>query len=439
MILPEGFLRLTIDKLIYGGDGLSRLPADGKRSQAVFVPFVLPGEEVEASVGQEKRGFSRAGLKEVVTASPHRVKPECRYFQQCGGCHYQHADYPHQLEIKTAILRETLLRTAKLEWPGDIHVHSAAPWHYRNRTRVHVHNTPSFALGYHASNSRRLVPVEECPISSSLINRALAQLWIGGRAGKLPAIVREVELFASHDDAWLTAELFLAKPPAKSEEAALNSWAEVFRASLPEMIGAAAFVIEAIPSPAAKAAWNFGDEALAYSSLGSQFRVSAGGFFQTNRFLLDELVQTAANGAEGGLAWDLYAGVGLFSADLAKRFKRVVAVESAPAAVRDLKQNLPANGKAVRATIEEFLSKAGGDDTPDFVLADPPRAGLGPEVVRHLVRLAPAQLACVSCDPATFARDLRGLLDGGYRLESLHLVDMFPQTYHLETVAHLRR
>lgn len=432
-------MRLTIDKMIYGGDGLARLPSEGKRAQAVFVPYVLPGEEVEVSAGQEKRGFARAGLNELITPSPRRTRPECRYFQQCGGCHYQHTDYPHQLEIKTAILRETLLRTAKVEWPEEIRVHAAEPWHYRNRTRVHMRSAPAFAAGYHAPNSRRLVAVEECPISSLLINRALAEVWNTGRAGKFPANVSEAEFFSDQDDTRLLVELFLAKAPTKEDEKTLQTWAEDFREMIPELAGVTAFVTEASTDPPVHAVWQVGAESIVYSALGSRFRVSAGGFFQTNRFLLEELVRTATDALKGELAWDLYAGVGLFSAALAKQFTRVVAVESAPVAVHDLKHNLAGNGKAVRATTEEFLARASGKVRPDLILADPPRAGLGAEVVRQLVRIAPPQITYVSCDPATFARDLRGLLDGGYRLESLHLVDMFPQTYHLETVARLRR
>jgi len=177
---------------------------------------------------------------------------------------------------------------------------------------------------------------------------------------------------------------------------------------------------------------------LDYEACGERFRVSRHSFFQVNRFLLDRLVETALEGAAGEEAWDLYAGVGLFSLPLARRFAEVTAVESGAEAARDLEFNAQRAGLSIRvqrAAVESFL--ASSMRAPDFVLADPPRAGLGPAAVRHLVRLHPPVLAVVSCDPATLARDLAGLAAGGYRLESLALVDLFPQTFHLESVARL--
>ncbi len=168
-------MRLDIEKLVYGGDGLARLPADEHgRGKAVFVPFVIPGEVVEATVTMSRGGFSRAGLEHVVTAAPQRVEPQCPYFGRCGGCHYQHIGYPAQLKFKEEILRETLRRTAKLELQQEIAVHASEPWAFRNRTRMHVRHQPEFALGYFRYGSHSLLPVERCPISSDLINRAIA-------------------------------------------------------------------------------------------------------------------------------------------------------------------------------------------------------------------------------------------------------------------------
>jgi len=131
--------------MVYGGEGLARLP-DGK---AVFLPFVLPGEEVSATVARERSSFARAVADQVLKPSAHRIEPKCPYFAACGGCHYQHTSYPAQLDFKKSILRETLLRNAKLEWKNEIKVHSADPWNYRNRTRMKVRGGPDFAMGYH--------------------------------------------------------------------------------------------------------------------------------------------------------------------------------------------------------------------------------------------------------------------------------------------------
>src|SRR5207237_73628 len=170
--------------------------------------------------------------------------------------------------------------------------------------------------------------------------------------------------------------------------------------------------------------------------------VSAGSFFQVNRFLIDELMTTATAGAKGKLAWDLYAGVGLFTVALAKNFERVVAVESSPASSDDLSHNAPRNTKPVQSTTERFLEQVAArskSSKPDFVLVDPPRAGLGPKVAKQFANSGAAQITYVSCDPATLARDLRVLLDAGYKLEGLHLFDLFPQTFHIEGVARLSR
>ena len=170
-----------------------------------------------------------------------------------------------------------------------------------------------------------------------------------------------------------------------------------------------------------------------------RFRVSRNSFFQVNRFLLDRLGEVALEGAEGDTALDLYAGVGLFSLALARRFKDVTAVESGSGAVRDLQYNAEraslANVRAEPRMAEEYLQKL--EHAPDFVLLDPPRAGLGKAVVRRLAELRPRQVTIVSCDPATLARDLAGLTAAGYRVEQMMLVDLFPQTFHLETVVRL--
>ena len=180
-------MQLTIEKLVYGGEGLARLPADERGpGKAVFVPFVLPGETVEAALREEKPGFGRARLERVLSPSEQRVAPRCPYFQRCGGCHYQHTDYAHQLEIKASILKENLRRIAKLELDKDLEIHASPPWHYRNRARFKVQTAPEFAMGYYKFNSHELLAVEDCPISSPLINRALAAAWQLGRGGTVP-------------------------------------------------------------------------------------------------------------------------------------------------------------------------------------------------------------------------------------------------------------
>jgi 23S rRNA (uracil1939-C5)-methyltransferase len=433
--------------MIYGGDGLARLPEDDRgRGKAVFVPFVLGGEKIEASITEQKPGFARANVEAILTGSTHRVEAACPYFTRCGGCHYQHTNYEHQLEIKKEILRETLRRTAKVEVPVEIEVHASPPWNYRNRSRLQVQVGPTFNAGYFKLASHDLLAVEECPISSPLINRGIAMLWRNGRAGKVPQGVREVEFFSSVDDTQLLLELGCA---AEARRSSVRAWAEDLREALPEIAGVTAFRNS---RTATEKLVSVGVDHLTYHTQRAAYRVSAGSFFQTNRYLTDELVRIITQGQSGELALDLYAGVGLFSTALACDFHRVVSVESSQTSSGDLSYNQPSNGKAVQATAEQYLARAEDSGRvgkgavlphishkPDLAVVDPPRSGLGEPVASLLTNLGAPRVIYVSCDPATLARDLVPLLAGGYRVEQVHLVDLFPQTYHLESVVHLAR
>jgi 23S rRNA (uracil1939-C5)-methyltransferase len=298
-----------------------------------------------------------------------------------------------------------------------------------------VRTQPNFAAGYFKFASHELLPVEECPISSPLINRGIAALWQAGRAGNAVEGVREVEFFASADSNGNETKLlleFLCAPEAR--RAAVRAWAEELCASMPEIAGVVAFrePQKGVQEPLV----TVGASELTFQTKTAAYRVSAGAFFQTNRFLIDELVKIVTAGRSGELALDLYAGVGLFSTALACNIRHIVSVESSQTAAADLLYNLPVNGKAVQATAEQYLAKA---SKPDLVVIDPPRSGLGDSVARALASLAAPRLAYVSCDPATLARDLVPLQAAGYRVEEVHLIDLFPQTYHLETVLHLAR
>lgn len=414
---------LTIEKMIYGGDGLSHLP-NGK---AAFVPFVLPGEEVSVNLLEEKPGFARAALSEVLKSSASRATPQCPYFTTCGGCHYQHADYNAQLEIKSAVLRDTLRRTAKFEWQDEIVVHSAEPWNYRNRTRLKVRGGAAFCAGYYRISSHDLLAVEQCPVSSPAINRALAQLWQMGREQRIPAGVHEIEFFANHDDSQLLIEVY-----GELDKTSAQALLQEMKAQISGTAGCAFF-----PSAQGSAppALTVGDPFLNYAAGERMFQVSAGSFFQINRYLIDDLVRTVTGDFSGKLALDLYAGAGLFANHLAARFDRVQAAETAPASFGDLKKNALRNVKQVSKTTEQFLETHKAQ--PELVVVDPPRAGLGERTAKLLASLRAPAIAYLSCDPATLARDLRVLRESGYRVEAVHLFDLFPQTFHIECLVRL--
>lgn len=411
---------------------------------AVFLPFVLPGEKIDAEVHQEKPGFARGSITQLVETSPERIEAGCPYFRKCGGCHYQHIRYERQLEFKAEILRETLQRIAKIDLQSEIRTHASPPWSYRNRTRLHVQAVPDFSLGYFEFRSHKFLPVQECPISSPLLNRVMARL-LELRGMDCPLGVEEIEMFTDAEDKHLLLWAF-CKTEANAEN--LLRWANALQCELPEITGVACVAsrrrwveqqAEDEGTADMKLLAQVGARAIRYRTGTQEFQVSAGAFFQVNRFLIDELVSVMGGDAKGDLALDLYAGVGLFSAALAQNFRHILGVEASQTAYGDFVQNVPTNVKAVGARTEDYLRSRAVRQRPDLVILDPPRTGAGPVVIRSLVELGAPRLRYVSCDPATLARDIRPLVAAGYRIEAAHVFDLFPQTFHIESVMSLSR
>jgi 23S rRNA (uracil1939-C5)-methyltransferase len=436
-------MQLTIEKLVYGGEGLARLPADASgKGKAAFIPFVLAGEQIAATLTEQKPGFARGRLDAVVSPSAERVLPPCPHFGSCGGCHYQHATYPEQLRIKAEILRENLRRLARLELAVEIEVHGSPPWNYRNRTRMALRQERGFELGYRRMGSEQILAVEKCPICSPLLQKAQAALWALGRDRQVPASLGEVELFASADDTRLLLSLHRTAESRKTD-AGFELLVSQLQSALPELETVAVFSERQchgknqVPEEDEKPQILAGSGFLTYSVSGHSYQVSAGAFFQSNRHLIPTVVEIVTQGRGGNTALDLYAGGGLFSLPLAAQFQSVVAVESSPASFRDLRRNLPPQARAVRSTAEAYLQNAGKKLRPDLVVVDPPRAGLGAKAARSLAERRAPEVTYVSCDPATLARDVAVLIEAGYGVQQAHLVDLFPQTYHLETVLHL--
>lgn len=443
----EPTLQLQIEKLVYGGDGLARLPADDKGpGKTIFLPFVIPGEGVEATLTETRPGFARARVDQIAEPSAERVEPGCPYFGRCGGCQYQHIDYPAQLRYKAEILRETLRRTAKLELQCEIQVHAGEPWRYRNRTRMRIQTTPQFQLGYHRNASHQILPVEQCPISSPLINNAIRAVWTLGSNGAVPPTAHGIQFFADHNDQQMLVELYV-RPAGSAKEC--QPFAVALRKQMPGIQGVEVFVTSPVEDDSRQFApltsvhsepgQAIGNGSIQYRVADNEFRVSAGSFFQTNRFLVEDLAQVTVGQHKGRAALDLYAGVGLFTLPLSRRFDEVLAVEASPNSFADLRHNAAPNVKPIRATTEAFLTERGPKLAPDLILVDPPRAGLGERTARALGRMTVPRVTYVSCDPATLARDVRILLESGFRVEQAHLFDLFPQTAHVETVLHLAR
>ena len=429
-------LRLSIEKLVYGGDGLAH--ADGN---TVFVPYVLPGEEVRANTKSKKKKLIWAELLEVTSPAKEREKAKCPHFQKCGGCHYQHIPAAEQLRLKKEILRETLSRLGGITWDGAIVEHSAEPFGYRNRAQWAVRSGMPLALGYFLPESSVIVPIDECPVLSPRLAQTFVRLQDMARSGTLPMGIQEIEAFADSADEKIALSVAFEKFPKPAADLA-----SAFREALPQ-------IESLLLLDQKKDRFELtGPGYLMHGAGGYKYRVSHLSFFQVNRFLIEDLLKTVTANAQGELALDLYSGVGFFTLPLAKAFQRVVSVDANLAATRDLYANADAAGVTITSHhehAEEFLKKT--DERPDFVILDPPRAGLGAEAAEKLAELGAKEIVYLSCDPSTLARDL-AVLTGSprkpkeitgpsirYEITEMHLFDLFPQTFHIETFVRLRR
>jgi 23S rRNA (uracil1939-C5)-methyltransferase len=420
-------VKLRIEKAVYGGAGLARIP-DGK---TVFVASALPGELVEATLAQDKRSFSTGEVDAVLEASPERVAPGCEYVPRCGGCQYQHANVAFQLQMKLGILKETLSR-AHLPAPAEIGSLSGPAWGYRNRIRLHLTQP---GLGYRERGSHKLLTVNHCPIAAPLLEEALVAVAGIARETGLDSLCEEVEFFTNGEQDQLLVSLWPGAAKRRPRERSLEKFAELLHAKIPALTGVGLFFQNEV--------MHWGERSLTYTVAGHPYQVSLGGFFQVNRFLLPGLMDLAlldSSGQKrsGRLAWDLYSGAGLFARAL--DFEHVTAVESAGFSADDLQHNLAGQKhRVVRSSTLDFLRRAAKEKQPDLILVDPPRAGLDKEICALLGTVAAPEIVYVSCDPATLARDLQSLFQFKYAIQTIHLVDLFPQTFHMETVTFLKR
>lgn len=429
-------LQLSIEKLIYGGEGLAHTEGD-----TVFVPFVLPGEQVRASVRNRKKKLIHANLVEVQQPSPARIAPACPHFGVCGGCHYQHIEIAEQVRLKKEILRETLSRLGGVQWTGEIRGHSAQPYAYRNRAQWAFRDSLPRAFGYFLPESAHILPIDVCPVLSPRLTETFGRLQELARSNSLPPNILEIEAFADSADEKVALNVAFERFPEPPK-----ALAHKFKSTLPAL--ESLLILDQ-----SKNRFELdGPGYLLQKAGGFTFRVNHLSFFQVNRFLVEDLLQTMVGNAKGGFALDLYAGVGFFTLPLAKAFAKVVGVDANLSATRDLRQNAESAEVMVTSEnqhAEEFLKQA--QETPDLVVLDPPRAGLGAEAAVRLANLGAQEISYLSCDPATLARDLAVLTgssrkpeatissDHQYEISELHLIDLFPQTFHIETLVRLRR
>jgi 23S rRNA (uracil1939-C5)-methyltransferase len=413
--------QIKLEKFTYGGDAMGRLPDPLRESggRAVFVPFGIPGELVRIRLVEEKRGFARAELLEVLEASPQRIPPKCRHFGACGGCHYQHLPYQAQLAAKTEILCDQLQRIGKIEDP-TVHpmVACSSPWNYRNHVSFQL--TDAGKLGYvgtgfpadaRPSPERAVIPITECHLPDQPLNELWPQL-----AFEANAPIERVSIRTG-----VAGDLMLVLESADNDVPALELEAGM---SVVHLSGGDALVMA-------------GEDHLIMQVLERPFHVSAGSFFQVNSSMASQMVAHLLKvlPLPARTILELYCGVGLFSAFLTPGCERLIGIEVSPSACDDFLINLDEfdHVELYESAAEHVIPHLEGP--VDIVLVDPPRAGLDKIVLDGILKLQPQTIAYISCDPATLARDAARLIRGGYHLVDVTPFDMFPQTYHIESIA----
>lgn len=401
---------LTLSSFAYGGDCFGRLQ-DGR---AAFVPFTLPGEKVCIRLTEEKRGFVRGELLEVLEAALARIAPRCPHYGVCGGCHYQHLPYEQQVLAKAEILRDQLQRIGKLsDPPVRPMVPSPTPWNYRNHVQFHLNSEGQ--LGF-VGLDQTILPIRECHLPAE----ALLDLWPQLEIEALPGLERLSLRLGSEDDRMVVLE---SSDPEPVE----------MEADLPVS------VVHSGPGGSLVLA---GDDHIVIEVLGRAFRVSAGSFFQVNTAMAEKMVTHLLENLDlrsQDTVIDAYCGVGLFSAFLAPKVARLIGIETSPEACEDFVVNLDEfdNVELYESPVEAVLPAL--EVQPDILVADPPRAGLGRATLEAIQALGPRGIAYISCDPATLGRDARFLMEQGYQLRQITPFDLFPQTYHIESISFWER
>ena len=407
--MPETH-ELTLTTLTYGGDAMGRL--EGGR--AVFVPFGLPGERVRVRLTEEKRGFARGEIVEILQASPERISPRCKHFGQCGGCHYQHIQYETQLKIKADILRDQLQRIGKIENPL-VHPTVASPnaWNYRNRIQFHLDGDGK--LGFQVPLSNKVIPISECHLPETTINLLWPEIEFESNSG-----IERVSVRSSTDN-----ELMLVLESNSPETPELAIEADI---SVVHIFEDDAVVIA-------------GNDHIKIKVLDRKFQVSPASFFQVNTSMAEKMVTHLLDrlSIAQSIILDVYCGVGLFSAFLAPKCRRLIGIESSSSACDDLTINLDEfdNVELYEDLAENVLPALKVE--PDIILVDPPRTGVDKVALDAIVKMNSKTIAYVSCDPSTLARDARRLMDSGYKLLDVTPFDLFPQTYHIESISFFER
>jgi tRNA/tmRNA/rRNA uracil-C5-methylase (TrmA/RlmC/RlmD family) len=402
--------KINIDRLIFGGAGIGR-----RKGKVVFVPFSVPGDLLLVRPIEEKKQFTRAEIVRILKPGPGRSAPACTHFMKCGGCHWQQMEYSRQVEAKRQILEE-IIHHRFPQTPGLPISMKASPqtFGYRSRARIQLRGPASRpSIGFFRCGSHAVEDIERCPLLRPALNEALSavrqfKFKVDAGVGK-----QEMDIACSEEeDTWASA----------LTGTSLND-------------GVSAFI-----------GTGKREEVLLHRKIGEfGYFFTAPVFFQANDFMISELVSVvrkASQGAGCNSAIDLFAGVGLFTLPLALQYKNVLAIENSEAACRLCAKNITAaklaNARIVCSDVLQWMKETPSIAGLELLLLDPPRIGAGVEVMEQIQNWAPRTIIYVSCDPQTLCRDIAKISES-YNIDSVEGLDMFPQTYHFETVVRLTR
>ncbi|SNR80049.1 class I SAM-dependent RNA methyltransferase [Desulfurobacterium atlanticum] len=423
-------MQLEIEKLVYGGKGLGRF-----QGRTFFVPFTAPGDVVEIEETLKKSGYSEGRIKKIVKKGKNRIEPRCPYFGKCGGCDWQHLDYEAQVEAKRAILEENLQKIGRIKKPNiDEVIPSPNPWHYRNRAQFKVKNGK---VGFFAKGTHEVVDIDRCDILKENLSQAIKGLK--KLASLLPTEPNEFHIYSSNKDEVILKIVYHGK--FKKIDLTLDDIKDMLNVNL---VG---FGIYKSGESGYPERIKFFGKDFTYEKIDKfKFRVSADSFFQVNRFQVENLIKKVSQGAmeyQYLLAADLYCGVGTLTIPVGRYVHKAFGIEASFSAISDALYNKDINGLRnisffCRETEEgiEIIK----ENSPDLVVIDPPRSGLSQRIIREISSLPRLKrIIYVSCNPATLARDIALFYQHGIHMEKSKLIDMFPQTYHIETIAFLRK
>jgi 23S rRNA (uracil1939-C5)-methyltransferase len=404
----------------YGGRSIGKL--NGK---VVLIKGAIPGEVAEVIIEEEKRDFSLGTAVSIISTSPDRCDPPCRYFGSCGGCQLQYIDYSRQVRLKEEILSDCLKRIAKTEKQLSPSLKGAYPWNYRLRGQFKI---ASGRIGFYKEKSREVVDVETCPLMSEQVNEYLgrARALLHDIAGGITA--GEVHISCGEEAVVL---LKISDPESVQRSRLDKLWRDFLDVGFSGL---------AFQSPGRKTI-KLGQFYLTLHLENLKYMVSPLSFFQSNWSLNLEVIgilRSALRPLREMKVMDLCSGAGNFSLPLSMDAGQVIAVEENNEAVRDGKRNAEVNGIKNCTFINASIDSTVIDSDVDILVVDPPRPGLTGSTIDNIVRAMPDRIAYVSCNPATLARDLNKLVRH-YELESVRMIDFFPQTYHIESLALLGR